>query len=137
MVKYECEIFGRKCVVTLDDKALQEACSEYDLDPDTTTGLYIHAERKIIVSTAQDPIEVVQTILHELLHAIGHITGHHMLGHSTPKNEAIVNVIADGLRDALKSNELYILLGGLLGHIKRLKEVRNGEKNFGNCVESN
>lgn len=110
-------LFGRDHTIFIDDEKLKEACENNNIDdPEYTTGLFVADAREIYVSTAQEPEDVVQTLLHETLHAIGHITGHVQLTHSTRKNEAFINAIASGILDLLKSKEVFATIKALLGH---------------------
>lgn len=117
-MNFKVEIFGREHAVYLSDSKLAKACEDHDVEADGTTGLYVSTEREIYVSTAQEPEDVVQTLLHEVLHAIGHVAGHTILSHSSAKNEAFVNAVANGILDLLKSKEAFVTIGTLLGHLK-------------------
>ncbi|MEM2120620.1 MAG: hypothetical protein QXR93_06030 [Archaeoglobaceae archaeon] len=113
----KCEILGREHTVFFEEEKLEKACEDHNYDPEDTTGLYVADFREIYVSPAQDPLDVVQTFFHECCHAIGHITGHVILQHSTRRNEAFVNAVANGFVDVLRNREIYFLIGKLLGHV--------------------
>lgn len=80
-----------------------------------------------------DSEQILQTVLHETLHAIGSITGHEILAHSTVKNELFVDALANGILSILKNKEFYDFIGKALkfnGNGK--KEVdRDGSNTFG------
>lgn len=110
-------LFGKEHELVLDEKKLQQACEEQNIDPDHTTGLFVVDNRTLYISPHQEPEDVIQTLIHEVLHAIGHITGHIQLTHSTRKNEAFINTIAHGIVDLLKNREIFLLIGTLLDHL--------------------
>jgi len=93
-------ILGVPYTIVCDEAKLAEACEEEGLEVENTQGLHIahdFATRVIYVSPLLSPAQWVQTLFHEVLHAIGNITGHWRLGHSNKANEMFVDAIATGL----------------------------------------
>lgn len=111
-------MLGRTHQIIVNEEKLAEACDTHNVDADHTTGLFVADTRQIYVSPHQEPEDVAQTLIHETLHAIGHITGQVQLSHSTRKNEAFINAIANGIVDLLKNEKVYYFLGYLLGHFR-------------------
>lgn len=99
-------ILGFDYDVVFDKKQLERICEEHDFDPDNTWGLHDAENRKIYISPVLNAEQTVQTLLHEILHAIGTITGHRTLSQSTSRNEAIVDAIANGLLTVLKNKDV-------------------------------
>jgi len=96
-MKFNLSILGEQYTVEIDESAITETCEDLGIDVESTTGLHLSDYHKILVSPLQDSQEVVQTLLHEVLHAIGTVSGHTILAHSTRKNEAFVNMLATAL----------------------------------------
>lgn len=118
---FKASILGREHLVHISDVMLSKACEDNNVEVEGTTGLYVSDRKEIFVSTAQEPEDVVQTLIHEALHAVGHIAGHTILSHSSSRNEAFVNAVANGIVDLLKSKEAFVAIGTLLGHLERAK----------------
>lgn len=115
-MKFPLKIFDVQYQVYLDDEeAFEKACEQYDIDPKITQGLHLDMTRRIYVTSKVPPEEQAQTLLHELLHAIGTICGHAKLAVETQANELLVNAVATGLAQALSNPTLYKVLGEKLG----------------------
>jgi len=81
-------------------------------------GEYVNNENKILYNSKQTPPELVNTIIHELLHAIFE---DRIVSLVSDKNEeTIVNALANGLMSALVDNPE--LLNFLNNNIKQIHE---------------
>lgn len=121
-MKFEINILGVEYTVYIDERALENACEELDFDIETTHGLHLDGTREIFISERLEDWEQVQTLFHELLHAIGTITGHENLAVSKQKNELFVNAIANGITTALANPEVLYFVGTKLGVLTRCKD---------------
>jgi len=118
--EFKIEILGVPYTVICDEKKLAEACEEAGLEVEDTQGLHVAHDlesRKIYISPLLSPTQWVQTFLHEVLHAIGNITGHLILSQSRSKAEAFVDAVATGFTTVLKNHRVrqiidLILKGG-------------------------
>ena len=113
------QLLGFQYEVFADENELAKTCDEYEIDSNITYGLHVAEERKILVSPNLSDTQFVQTLFHELLHAIGSISGHAELAHSSRKAEYFVDAIANGILSALQNPELYLFVGMKLGHLKK------------------
>lgn len=125
-MKIETQILGVNYTIYISEDKLRKACEENNLNAEDTQGLHVWWNREIYVSDLLEPWQLAQTLIHELIHAIGNITGHSELAHSTRKNEYFVNAIANGIVSALTNPELFMLLGSSLGVIQKAEEGNNG-----------
>lgn len=119
MKSMEISILGFRYKVYIDEDKLRNVCEEEDIDLETILGFHVAHEKTIYLSERLKDDQIVQTLLHELLHAIGSIAGHEKLAHSTTKNEFFVNSIANGLLTVFKNQKLYLFVGMKLGHLKK------------------
>ena len=129
----ELEILGYKHKIIIDSKKLRSECENWDYDPEVTQGLFCKYERQILVASDIDSEQILQTVLHETLHAIGSITGHEVLAHSTVKNELFVDALANGILNVLKNKEFYEFIGKALNFSRNGKREadRDGSNTFG------
>lgn len=128
-------ILGFEYEILIDESKLEKACEENNFEISITWGLHDIETRKIYVSSALNDEQIIQTLLHECLHAIGTIAGHAVLSKSTQKNEAFIDAIANGLLSILKNPQVYSEIGKRLGHTRRRckkdgQNCRNIQKNL-------
>lgn len=102
----------------IDTKKLLEYCDKYNFDKDTTQGMFLEYERRIVVRDDISPEQIIHTILHEIIHAIAEITGQTMLNGSK-KGEGMTNALAFGLVSVLKNENLYNIFGQYLKEVKK------------------
>jgi len=117
-------ILGVPYRIICDEKKLSEACEEEGIEVENTQGLHLAydlEDARIYVSPLLSRTQFAQTLFHEVLHAIGYITGHESLRHSARKNEGFVDAIATGLVTFLESEQARRLIDLLLS--------KEGEKN--------
>ena len=84
-------------------------------------GEYVNNENKILYNSKQTPPELVNTIIHELLHAIWQDRVAELV--SDKKEETIVNALANGLMTLLCDNPdmLKFLTDGMINETKDIK----------------
>jgi len=122
-------ILGVPYRIICNEAKLAEACEEEGLEAESTQGLHIAHDfetRTIYISPLLSPIQWVQTLFHEVLHAIGNITGHWRLAHSNKANEMFVDAIATGLTSFLLNKNVRKVIEKILSE----EEEDSHEKNL-------
>jgi hypothetical protein len=119
---FKIKILGVEYTIHISNELLQKVCEMYEDVQEETHGFHIGFSREIYVTDKAEPWQIAQTLLHELVHAIGNVAGHPQLAVSTRKNEHLVDAIAYGLVTALADPKLFQFLGELLGVSKEVRE---------------
>jgi|YNPBryunderm2012_1023409.scaffolds.fasta_scaffold00224_37 hypothetical protein len=123
-------ILGVPYRIICDEQKLSEACEEEGLEIETTQGLHVAydlEDARIYVSPLLSRTQFAQTLFHEVLHAIGYITGHESLRHSVRKNEHFVDAIATGLVSFLANEQARRLVDLLLTKEGETNENSEGD----------
>lgn len=101
---FNIKILGETYKVILDDKSLTQKCEEYSFDSEHTYGVCDSRDKIIYIKASQKPRDVIHTLIHECLHAVGNISGHKMLAESTIKGELFVDMLSNSIIQLLEQN---------------------------------
>jgi len=102
------KILGLDYEIVIDQQKFDKACEEANFKLENTFGLHSWFDRKIYIKPGLDRQTFQQTLMHEIIHAIGYLMGNELLAMSKQKNELFVDALANAFVLLLNDNKEFL-----------------------------